>query len=229
MLGLTVATMVATAPEPPQERLVRVYGDLAGAERIAVVVPGSDTTAAAFERGHHRPGGAARALLAEAGRIAPGTKVAVVAWLGYDSPAMLSLHTVMTDRARAGGAALSRTLESLARRTSAPITLICHSYGALVCGHTRLGPGVRTVAIGSPGLADGAAPDWAGMAGGDWVARVPRLRIGPIGYGADPRSAARVFATGTGGHSDYFAPGGVSLRNLTLLVLRFYDRVSSTA
>jgi hypothetical protein len=228
-MGLMAATMVATAPEPQGERLVRVYGDLAGADRIAVVVPGSDTTAAAFERGHHRPGGAARALLAEAGRIAPGLKVAVVAWLGYDSPAMLSLDAVMTDRARAGGAALGRTVASLARRTSAPITLICHSYGAVVCGHARPAPGVRTVAIGSPGLGGGAAPDWAGMGGGDWVAKVPHLRIGPIGFGADPMASARVFATGTGGHSDYFAPGGVSLRNLTLLVLRFYDRVSSTA
>jgi hypothetical protein len=43
-----------------------------------------------------------------------------------------------------------------------------------------------------------------------------------IGFGTDPMSpgfGARVFATGGGGHSDYFRPGSVSLRNLAWIAL----------
>jgi len=35
----------------------------------------------------------------------------------------------------------------------------------------------------------------------------------------DPAFGARMFATGSGGHSNYFKPGGISLRNLAYIAL----------
>jgi hypothetical protein len=43
-----------------------------------------------------------------------------------------------------------------------------------------------------------------------------------VGFGTDPVSpafGARIFAAGHGGHSDYFAPGSVSLADLARIAL----------
>jgi len=66
-------------------RIIEVVGDLTSATRIAVLVPGSDTTLSDFDGGlggvqRRAPAWQARQLLAASG---PGT--AVVAWLGYDA------------------------------------------------------------------------------------------------------------------------------------------------
>ena len=50
-----------------------VIGNLATAKRVAILVPGSDTTLATFfSRGSSSPGGGALALAAEAHRLDPG-------------------------------------------------------------------------------------------------------------------------------------------------------------
>ena len=62
---------------------VEVIGNLARASRVAVLVPGSDTTLATFgSRGTASPGGGALALAAQASRLDPGARLAVIAWLG---------------------------------------------------------------------------------------------------------------------------------------------------
>ncbi|HLN69635.1 MAG TPA: alpha/beta hydrolase, partial [Streptosporangiaceae bacterium] len=67
-----------------------VIGNLATATRVAILVPGSDTTLATFfSRGPASPGGGAFALAAEARRLDPGERLAIIAWLGYPAPAML--------------------------------------------------------------------------------------------------------------------------------------------
>jgi hypothetical protein len=51
---------------------------------------------------------------------------------------------------------------------------------------------------------------------------VAHIQVFGLGFGADPMSpgfGARVFATGSGGHSQYLNPGSVSLRNLTYIAL----------
>lgn len=60
----------------------------------------------------------------------------------------------------------------------------------------------------------------------DWVADVPHVSADlfgtTVGFGTDPMSpsfGARVFAAGSGGHSDYFTPGSASLANLARIVL----------
>lgn len=218
----TLACLTASVPQPHGERLVRVYGDLATADHVAIYVPGSDTTVATFDDSFRRPGGAARALLAEAARLAPSARVAVVAWLGYDSPRMLSLDAVTDGAAAGGAAALRRTVADLRTRTSAPITLLCHSYGSVVCAEAAPGLPVSQVAVfGSPGLGvAGRTGFWVGRGAQDLIKYVPHIKLGPLGFGADPmETESRIFDAGPGGHSDYFRPGGVSLRNLTLITL----------
>ncbi len=53
---------------------VEVFGNLATATRVAILVPGSDTTLATFDsRGTASPGGGAAALAAEARKLDPGS------------------------------------------------------------------------------------------------------------------------------------------------------------
>ncbi len=69
---------------------------------------------------------------------------------------------------------------------------------------------------------DTKARVWAGRESDDPIGYVPHLQLFGLGFGADPMSAgfgARIFATGSGGHSGYLDPGSVSLRNLTYIAL----------
>src|SRR6202000_1722517 len=87
-----------------------VLGNPATATRIAILVPGSDTTLATFfSRGPASPGGGAEALAAQARRLDPGERLAVIAWLGYPAPAMLS-PGVMTSGDAGQGAQAPRPL-----------------------------------------------------------------------------------------------------------------------
>jgi hypothetical protein len=70
---------------------------------------------------------------------------------------------------------------------------------------------------------------WAELGGDDWIRFVPKVKVGPLGSGADPMDpdyGARIFEVGPGGHSDYFRPGTPSLRNLTLIALGRADEVT---
>jgi hypothetical protein len=207
-----------------------VFGDLATATRVAILVPGSDTTLSTFfARGTASPGGGAAALAAEAGRLQPGTHLAVIAWLGYPAPAMLSTAILTSGDAGDGAQALRPLVIALARHGD-QVALLCHSYGSVVCGLAAPGLPVSDIAVfGSPGMdassvsaLDTEARVWAGRGGDDPIRFVPHVSLLGIGFGADPVSpgfGARVFAAGSGGHSDYLRPGSVSLRNLTEIAL----------
>ncbi|GLY77955.1 alpha/beta hydrolase [Actinoallomurus iriomotensis] len=214
----------------PRGRAVEVVGDLATARRVAVLVPGADTTPATFDsRGTASPGGGARALYAEAERLSPGARLAVVAWLGYPAPATVSPAVVTTGRADQGARAL-RPLVTWLDARGAGVALLCHSYGTVVCGRAAKDLDVTDIAVfGSPGMTVASAAGlrtsarlWAGRASGDWMRYVPNVRVLGVGFGADPAGAgfgARRFAAGDGGHSDYLRPGGVALRDLALIAL----------
>jgi hypothetical protein len=63
---------------------------------------------------------------------------------------------------------------------------------------------------------------WAGRGTGDWIRDVPHVQLLGLGFGQDPMDpafGARVFAAGSGGHSSYFKPGGIALRNLAYIAL----------
>jgi hypothetical protein len=212
-------------------RAIVVLGDLAAARHIAVLVPGmgwnpTNLLGAAGQAGNH-PLAAAHAILDEAHRLDPAAAVAVVVWLGYQPPDGLDPQAVVSARAEAGAPALRRFVDGLPG--AAGVTLVCHSYGAVVCGHAA--PGVRAgdlVALAAPGL-DVSTVDELHTKATVWVARtpddpirfVPHVRVGGFGHGADPLAiGARVFQTGSArGHEGYYAPGTESLTNIARIVL----------
>ncbi|MBW8484840.1 alpha/beta hydrolase [Actinomadura parmotrematis] len=234
---------------------VEVIGDLAHARRIAVLVPGADSTLADFDRragtAYATPGGGARAVYAQAARDGAAGGLAVVAWLGYAAPKTISSEVLTAERADQGAVQLQRFLAKVHRANAgAGIALLCHSYGSVVCGRTALAAagaagadaaGWRAVTdialFGSPGTTawsaaalGGGARVWAGRGATDWMEDVPHVRILGLGLGPDPvsrRFGARVFDAGHGGHSDYLKPGSVPLRNLTGIALGHDSAVTS--
>lgn len=216
-------------------RAVEAVGDLLRARRIAIIVPGADTTLSTFDargrQSYATPGGGARALMAQARLDAPDPRLAVVAWLGYEPPKLTSAGVITDFRADAGAARLRGFVGDLHRlNPAAGMALLCHSYGSVVCGEAVRGLPVSDVAaFGSPGMAAPTAAAlgtrarvWAERGGSDWIQLVPHVRLLGVGFGTDPVSpgfGARVFPAGPGGHSDYLRPGSPSLRNLALIAL----------
>ncbi len=222
---------------------VEVVGDLAHARRVAILVPGADTTLSTFdhrgERPFATPGGGARALMDQARRTDPSSGLAVIAWLGYQPPATTSAG-VMTDlRADSGATRLRRLVQGVhGLNPVARTTLLCHSYGSVVCGEAVHGLPVDDVAaFGSPGMSVARAAGlgtharvWAARGSSDWMQFVPHVRVFGLGFGTDPVSSgfgARVFGAGSAGHSDYLRPGSVSLRNLAFIALGHGAQVSA--
>jgi alpha/beta hydrolase family protein len=207
-----------------------VLGNLATATRVAILVPGSDTTLTTFfSRGASSPGGGALALWAQAHRLDAGAHLAIVAWLGYPAPAMLSPAVMTSGDAGQGAQALRPLVTALAQHGDR-VALLCHSYGSVVCGLAAPHLPVTDIAVfGSPGMdassvasLDTSARVWAGRESSDPITWVPHIQLFGLGFGADPMSpdfGARVFATGDGGHSGYLDPGSASLANLTYIAL----------
>ena len=209
---------------------VEVIGNLARASRVAVLVPGSDTTLATFgSRGTASPGGGAQALAAQAHRLDPGARLAVIAWLGYQPPSTLSPAVMTSGDAGQGASALRWLVDDLARNGH-PVALLCHSYGSVVCGLAAPHLPVTDIAVfGSPGMDASSvralhttARVWAGRGASDWIGYVPHIQFLGLGFGQDPTApafGARLFGCGPGGHSGYFRPGSIALRNLAYIAL----------
>jgi hypothetical protein len=218
---------------------VEVIGNLAQATRVAVIVPGSDTTLATFDsRGTASPGGAAAALAKEARELDPGAHLAVIGWLGYAAPATLSPGVMTSGDAGQGAAALRTFVDDLAR-DGRQVALICHSYGSVVCGLAASNLPVTDIAVvGSPGMDAASAVAlhttarvWAGRGTSDWIRYAPHVEFLGLGFGPDPMNpafGARIFDAGSGGHSGYFRPGSISLRNLAYIALGDPGRVTGT-
>ncbi|MFD3513739.1 alpha/beta hydrolase [Streptomyces sp. NPDC058657] len=206
-------------------RTAEVFGDLARAERVAVLVPGADTSVDHYDRLRR----SAQALLDELGE-----RGAVVAWAGYRTPATVSTDAVTPDRADTAAEELSTFGAQLAGiRPSARATYLCHSYGSVVCARAaRALPADHLVLYGSPGTGVPSAAAlgtratvWAGRGSADWIADVPHVSLElpllTIGFGEDPMNpayGARRFDAGDSDHSGYLKPGSVSLRNIARIV-----------
>jgi hypothetical protein len=213
-----------------QGEVVEVLGDLATARRVVILVPGSDTSLATFaSRGPASPAGGARALAAQARRLDPGARLAVIAWLGYRTPSLLSLAVLTSGNAGQGAQALRPLVTGLAGHGD-QVALLCHSYGSVVCGLAAPYLPVTDIAVyGSPGMDAATAASlhtparvWAGREAGDWIRDVPHDRLLGVGFGPDPMSpsfGARRFGCGGNGHSSYLQPRSVSLRNLAYIAL----------
>jgi Alpha/beta hydrolase len=214
-------------------RVVEVFGDLVSARQVAVLVPGSGwrlgNLLGTAPRTGADPVAAAQALRAETARMDLAARVAVVVWLGYDAPEGIDREAFRSERAAAAVPALTRFLAGLPR--GARVSLLCHSYGAVVCG--RAAPAAQVadlVLLAAPGVDAPSAAAlrtsarvWAARTAGDPIRFVPHVRVGGFGHGADPTApgfGARVLDTGGArGHDGYYAPGTESLANLARIVL----------
>ncbi|MBM2615459.1 hypothetical protein JIG36_07760 [Actinoplanes sp. LDG1-06] len=216
-------------------RAVEVLGDLGSAERVAILVPGVDTTLADFDRGlggvpRRAPGVQARSLYAAVSKRDPHT--AVVAWLGYDPPEGVGVAAATEGRARDGAAALTAFVRGVLRqRPGATVTLIGHSYGSIVVGLAaqRLPEVGDVVTLGAPGIGVDHAGDlggarvWSALAATDWIRRIPQVRVFGLGLGKRPTSpgfgATELPTEGVAGHDYYLVPGSVTLKAVGDIVL----------
>ncbi|WP_168429441.1 MULTISPECIES: alpha/beta hydrolase [unclassified Microbacterium] len=96
-----------------------------------------------------------------------GVRSATIAWYGYDSPNLLTEHTMGS--ATEGAATLSATLRGLDNEVSSSVTtsVIGHSYGSttafLAVGGSPDNLGVdNLIAVGSAGVPDGYHQNWTG-------------------------------------------------------------------
>jgi pimeloyl-ACP methyl ester carboxylesterase len=218
---------------------IEVVGDLDGAERIVMLVPGVGSTLVNFDRGlggvaRRAPAVHARNLLAAAHAVDPTAHVAVVAWLGYDPPDGLGLEAARDSRARSGAPALVHFVARLAaERPAASITVVGHSYGAVVVGLAAADLDSRVtdlVALGAPGMGVRRAADlrttarvWAAEAPTDWIHRVPGVHMLSLGHGTRPGTrgfGAHMLPTaGVSGHDGYLAPGSATLHAIAVVAL----------
>ncbi|QUI31558.1 hypothetical protein H9W91_12340 [Streptomyces alfalfae] len=203
-------------------QIAEVYGDLAGARDVSVVVPGSDIDLSTFDRAkgtYGTPSGMARSL-----RAAAGDGTAVVAWVGYTTPVGLGPDAATGRLAEAGAPRLARFVQGLTATGAPRPALFCHSYGSVVCGLAapRL-PARDLVVLGSPGMRADSVADlhtearvWAAKDDSDWISKVPNVELFGLGHGEDPAApgfgARHIPAERVKGHTGYFAPGTDSLR-----------------
>ncbi|WP_433828550.1 alpha/beta hydrolase [Actinoplanes sp. CA-015351] len=229
----------ATPEVDADARKIEVVGDLSTARRVAILIPGVATKVSNFDTGlggvaRRAPAWQARRLRDEITALQPGAPVAVIAWLGYDTPDGVRVDALREDRAAAGALALEQYVAGLIEaRPELEITLIGHSYGSIVAGQAaaNLPPQVTDiVAIGSPGMGvptvadlDSQARVWAGSAPDDWTRRLPGVRIFGVGHGRLPIDAAfgalPLPAGDVAGHDGYFVPGTSSLTAMAEIAL----------
>ncbi len=183
-------------------RVAVSYGDPGTADHVALQVPGMGTDAADVLGAGDR----AWALYA-ASREDDDGSVAVLGWIGYDTPdnplGDLDLFEVAgDDLARRGGALLGPAVAGLraARDTPVHVTVTGHSYGSTTVAQGAAGPGVAAddiVMLGSPGpgrgvseaadLGVGPGHVWVGTASSDPVGRIGGLGwVGGGPLGPDP-------------------------------------------
>ncbi|WP_312676580.1 alpha/beta hydrolase [Microbacterium sp.] len=133
----------------------------------------------------------------------PGTRSVTIAWYGYDSPNLLTEHTMGS--ATEGAARLTSTLRGVEQELGSGVTssVIGHSYGSttafLAVGGADGQTGVdRLIAVGSAGVPDGYHAAWTGddpmdysgvevyasRAPWDFVARYGE--VSSFGHGTDP-------------------------------------------
>lgn len=145
-----------------------------------------------------------------------GTGSVTIAWYGYDSPNLLTEHTMGS--AAEGAARLSQTLRGLDASVSPSVTtsVIGHSYGSttafLAVGGASTDLGVdRLIAVGSAGVPDGFHAAWTGdapmdysgvevfasRAPGDGIARYGEWSS--FGHGTDPESIEGATSFGSDG------------------------------
>jgi pimeloyl-ACP methyl ester carboxylesterase len=251
MLGTVLETIAAPAGAAPRSllsldasgtgRAAVVIGDLATADYVSILVPGMfytvDGQLLAWTLAAQGLYDEQVKWLTELGL--PGT-VAVVAWIGYETPSMVNFTAL--DLAYEGSAALAKTVTGLhtMRGDNQPyLALIAHSYGSTVSMMALTDYGIDADALavfGSPGSAAQSASELGIPGDNVFVGEAEWDQIKDSAFfGSDPGSASfgahrfRVLGgvdpitgeelTGSTGHDEYLMPGSESLRNLALVAL----------
>ncbi|MDR1189752.1 MAG: alpha/beta hydrolase family protein [Bifidobacteriaceae bacterium] len=176
--------------------------------------------------------GWARSLRLAAAEEAPGgmDDVAVVAWLGYVTPAgWAGAAPAAMKQGAANLAAFDEFLTSA--RPGAEVTWVCHSYGSLVCASAlvKADPDAL-VLVGSPGVGvdkssqlSTTARIWAGESGNDLISLTELVSLVGGSFGTRPSSPAfgalPLPCDAADGHSDYFRPGSAQVRTMASVVM----------
>lgn len=201
-------------------QVVEVFGDLEGADSVAVLVPGMGTDLDGY-RSTLRPRAASLAETA-------GGTTAVVAWLGYDPPDGFGPASVLDllepGAAREGGGSLREVVRGLGLRQDQTLTLIGHSYGSTTVAAALLAGARpdRVVVLGSPGTLVDRAEDFhlphteffTMAADGDVIAHLGWFGPSPNRSGS---GFVRLPVEGRG-HSAYLQPGSVDQATLAAVI-----------
>lgn len=173
--------------------------------------------------------------------------VATVAWMGYETPNLLTVTS--TELAERGALYLDSEMDALLAETADHrpfISLLAHSYGstaamaALATGNFEVD---SLAVVGSPGSAARSVDDLSVRARNMFVGQASWDPVATSGYfGSDPGSSAfgaHLMGVGGGtdliteeelgasvGHNDYFAPNSESLRNMALISINRGSLVS---
>ncbi|MFI9046312.1 alpha/beta hydrolase [Streptomyces sp. NPDC053427] len=224
-------------------QVAEVHGEITTAQRVAVVVPGSDIDLGSFDRArdpYGTPTGMATSLRRQMTATAPHTRTAVIAWAGYTTPVGLGPDAATGRLAEAGAPRLARLLTGLAATGVPAPAVLCHSYGSVVCGlavsQTGRGDIADLIVFASPGMRRDSVAElgtsarvWAARDASDWIGDVPNVEFLGLGHGEDPTDPAfgarRVPTERAEGHTGYLAPGTGSLRNFAAIALGRYGEV----
>lgn len=243
--GRPTAYLVGFSPQTLRSdgRAIVAIGNPDTADHVATYVPG--TTAELSRVG----GDIERAdrMASDAHDLAPYEATSVIMWLGYDAPDTVVADAPFEHYADDAAPDLRRFQSGLrASHDGWPShnTVIGHSYGSTVVGHTAASGGIdadELVFVGSPGVgvdsavALGIDPKhvWATRAYNDPIQVVAGV---PGGLGDDPTDSSfggRVFPSDSGSvcpvtaaHSEYWDPGNAARDNIGHIVTRQPDNVT---
>lgn len=203
-------------------------GDIDTADNVALLVPGTgvDVTGDLLAQV-----GKAETLWTQTQSVDPDASVAVLAWMGYDTPNVG--EAVYPTNALVGAPALAGAVAGIAARPGTPprTTVIAHSYGTVTTAAAVSRPGQfaadAVVVVGSPGM-DPTARDfevpeeevYVGEASDDWIADTwahgpdPGVTwlFGGTCIEADPADPAER------DHFHYFDADSPALLNMALIV-----------
>jgi len=237
-------TLVTLDPSPDAKAAI-VVGDLRTAAYVSVLVPGMymsvgeqiEAWAQVAQEQYDLQTGVLRRILGPRGSAtAPG--VAVVAWIGYQTPVLTNIGG--TALATQGADSLERTLQGIRalRDGDQPfLSVFAHSYGstAALMALERHTVSVDALALmGSPGSASQTVAGLSVVGGNVFVGEAPMDPIvnsaffgsdpGSPGYGAKPMGVGgavdpltHATLAGSSGHNAYFTAGTECMRNLAMI------------
>lgn len=237
-------TLVSLDPSPDAKAVI-VVGDLESADYVSVLVPGMYMSvgeqivswAAVAQDLYDQQRGFLMRFLGPRSNITP-PGVAVVAWIGYQTPVLTNIGGLQL--AEQGAASLARTLTGIRelRQGDQPyLSVFAHSYGttaALIALERRTVTVDALALMGSPGSSAQSVAELSVAEGNVFVGEAPMDPIvdsaffgsdpGSPSYGAKPMSVAGAVdpithkrLAASSGHNEYFTAGSECVRNVALI------------